>query len=163
MGKLTQPAPPRRATPGRLRTVRARKGHGGGGGGSHFGQRWPQPGESAPGWEIESRPGGKAALRSPAGELLAGRFDQLKLILDVDGSGVKFLAGHDYNQQWTVFANGKRFLGYIACFPFVFRGAVAETEVADVGAVWVERSGRVYGDLAYLEKKHRAVGRTLDP
>ena len=73
-----------------------------------------------------------------------------------------FIARGPNSQNWwgAYDENGKKFTGDIACMPFIFRNGIARADVADVGAVYVDRSGRLYGDTAYIKSKHDSVGRS---
>lgn len=130
-----------------------------------------------------------------AGRIGDNVFEEVRTIVDANGGGTKFLAGHNFGQPWRVFtkdatplAEGFRDVAPFAsegcfvaapsdrgfdaydeharavtrvdaAFGFVFWNGVAETYVPDVGVVFVDRTGRVYADLAYIEARHRAVGR----
>ncbi len=130
--------------------------------------------------------------------ILPARFESVQLVVDINGTGVRYLAGKKGNNDWAVFnlagkellastmevhpvasegafiargpksenwwgaydENGKHFTEDFACMPFVFRNGIARGAVAEVGDVYVDRTGRLYGDPAYIKARHDAVGRS---
>jgi hypothetical protein len=163
---------------------------------------WPEeptPDTRSTDW-IEFRNEGRVGLQqvSTKATILPAQYESVQLIVDADGSGVKFLAGKKGNNEWAVFnlagkellastmevhpiasegafiargpksenwwgaydGTGKRFTDDFACMPFVFRNGIAAADVADVGTVYVDRSGRLYADAAYIKSRHDAVGRS---
>jgi hypothetical protein len=128
------------------------------------------------------------------GEIGGSKFSLVRTIVDVDGSGVKFVAGRGADGAWTIFSpahkpiaqmfevapwaseggfvamppnagydafdeTGRQITRVQAAFAFAFRNGVAETYVPDVGPVFVDRQGKTFADQAYIDARHRAVGR----